>query len=73
MILVEINFILLYFSCLVFSGWISVYFNKNNNNYSAVGASGAVIGTVYSSILLYPNIKLAFLFLPIPMPAYFLE
>ena len=66
----EINFILLYFSCLVFSGWISVYFNKNNNNYSAVGASGAVIGTVYSSILLYPNMKLAFLFFPIPMPAY---
>ena len=26
----EINFVLLYFSCLVFSGWLSVYFNKNN-------------------------------------------
>ena len=66
----EINFFLLYFSCLVFSGWLSVYFNKNNSYYSAVGASGAVIGVVYSSILLYPGMKLAFLFFPIPMPAY---
>ena len=65
-----INFFLLYFSCLVFSGWLSVYFNKNNSYYSAVGASGAVIGVVYSSILLYPGMKLAFLFFPIPMPAY---
>ena len=66
----EINFVLLYFSCLVFSGWLSVYFNKNNYYYSAVGASGAVIGVVYSSILLYPSMKLAFIFFPIPMPAY---
>ena len=66
----KINFILLYFSCLIFSGWLSVYFNKKNSFYSAVGASGAVIGVVYSSILLYPGMKLAFLFFPIPMPAY---
>ena len=66
----EINFVLLYFSCLIFSGWLSMYFNKNNSFYSAVGASGAVIGVVYSSILLYPGMKLAFLFFPIPMPAY---
>ncbi len=66
----EINFVLLYFSCLVFSDWLSVYFNKNNYYYSAVGASGAVIGVVYSSILLYPSMKLAFIFFPIPMPAY---
>ena len=66
----EINFVLLYFSCLVFSGWLSVYFNKKNYYYSAVGASGAVIGVVYSSILLYPSMKLAFIFFPIPMPAY---
>ncbi|MFL2590287.1 MAG: rhomboid family intramembrane serine protease [Flavobacteriaceae bacterium] len=66
----EINFVLLYFSSLIFSGWLSVYFNKKNSFYSAVGASGAVIGVVYSSILLYPGMKLAFLFFPIPMPAY---
>ena len=65
----EINFVLLYFSCLVFSGWLSVYFNKNNYYYSAVGASGAVIGVVYSSILLYPSMKLAFIF-SYSMPAY---
>ena len=47
-----------------------MYFNKKNSFYSAVGASGAVIGVVYSSILLYPGMKLAFLFFPIPMPAY---
>jgi membrane associated rhomboid family serine protease len=35
-----------------------------------VGASGAVTGIVYSSIILFPEMKLIMLFLPIPLPAY---
>ncbi|MEL6975460.1 MAG: rhomboid family intramembrane serine protease, partial [Bacteroidota bacterium] len=40
--------------------------------YSAVGASGAVTGILYSAILLYPEMRLAIMFIPIPLPAYVL-
>ena len=43
---------------------------NNQNNYSAVGASGAVSGIVYSAVLLYPNMKMALLIIPIPLPGY---
>ena len=42
--------------------------NKFNPNYNAVGASGAVLGIIYSSILLNPYMTI-FLFI-IPMPAF---
>ena len=42
--------------------------SSNKINYNAVGASGAVMGIVYSSILLYPKMTLYFII--IPMPAY---
>ena len=47
---------------------ITYRINKTKLNYNAVGASGAVMGVVYSSILLYPNMTLYFII--IPMPAY---
>ena len=54
------------------SGNIFCFFiNYQNNNYSAVGASGAVTGILFSAILFYPDLQLALLFFPIPMPGYF--
>jgi len=61
---------LIYVACLGFSSLYSYYYHKNDNNYSAVGASGAVAGIVYSSILLHPNMTLYMFPLPIPIPGY---
>ena len=44
-------------------------FHGNDSSYSAVGASGAVTGVLYSAILMYPNMMLGIFFV-IPMPAY---
>ena len=33
-------------------------------------ASGAVTGVLYSAILLEPSMRLGFIFIPIPIPAY---
>lgn len=41
-----------------------MFFHKNDYNYRAVGASGAVIGIVYAGILLEPRIEIYF------MPGY---
>jgi len=62
----EINFIIIYFTSLVFGNWLTYRFNSNNINYSAVGASGAVMGIVYSAILLNPEMTLFFFILPMP-------
>ena len=64
----DINFILIYLVSLYVGTMITYRINKNKLNYNAVGASGAVMGIVYSSILLYPNMTLYFII--IPMPAY---
>ena len=64
----DINFILIYIVSLYVGNMITYRINKNKLNYNAVGASGAVMGVVYSSILLYPNMTLYFII--IPMPAY---
>ena len=62
----EINFLIIYFTSLVFGNWLTYRFNSNNINYSAVGASGAVMGVVYSAILLNPEMTLFFFILPMP-------
>ena len=60
----------LYFSSLYLGNYLSLRYHENQEDYTAVGASGAVSGIVYSAVLLYPDMKLAFLFFPIPLPGY---
>ncbi len=62
----DINFLIIYFASLIFGNWLTYRFNSNNTNYSAVGASGAVMGIVYSAILLNPEMTLFFFILPMP-------
>jgi membrane associated rhomboid family serine protease len=65
-----INFIIIYVGSLVLGSLLSFYFHKNEYHYSAVGASGAVMGVIYASILLQPDSSLYMFFIPIPIPAY---
>ena len=62
----DINFLIIYFASLIFGNWLTYRFNSNNINYTAVGASGAVMGIVYSAILLNPEMTLFFFILPMP-------
>ena len=64
----DINFLIIYFASLIFGNWLTYRFNSNNINYSAVGASGAVMGIVYSAILL--NSEMTLFFFILPMPGY---
>jgi len=64
-----VNFIIIYLGSLVLGNLFSLYFHKNNDQYMAVGASGAVMGILYSAILLQPNMMLGLFFI-IPVPAY---
>ena len=64
------NFYLIYLIGLLSGNLLSFYFNKNQPNYSAVGASGAVTGIVYAAILLNPGMSMYLYFIPIPIPFY---
>jgi len=66
----QFNFIIVYFGSLIVGNLLSFYFHKNEYHYSAVGASGAVTGVLYSAILLNPSMSLYMFFIPIPIPAY---
>lgn len=66
----QFNFVLIYFGSLLFGNLLSYYFHKNEYHYSAVGASGAVTGILYSAILLNPDMSLYIFFIPIPIPGY---
>lgn len=63
-------FLLIYILSLLAGNMLSYSFHKNEPHYNAVGASGAVTGIVYASILLYPEMSLYLLFIPIPIPAW---
>lgn len=66
----NLNFIMIYFGSLIAGSLLTMYMHKNQDYYRAVGASGAVTGIVYSSILLFPEMDLYLFFIPIPIPGY---
>jgi len=69
-LLSPIQFLIVYFGSLLFGSLLALYFHKSEYHYSAVGASGAVSGIIYSAILLQPGMNLYMFFIPIPIPAY---
>lgn len=64
------KFLIIYFGSLVAGSLLTVSFHKKDVYYSAVGASGAVAGVIFGSILLNPSMNLMIFPLPIPIPGY---
>ncbi len=64
------SFLLIYIGSLVFGSLLTLMMHKNDYNYRAIGASGAVTGVLYSAILIEPSMSLYLFFIPIPIPAY---
>jgi len=65
-----IKFLIIYTISLIAGSLLALFFHKDEPNYSAVGASGAVTGILYAAILLRPDMDLYLYFIPIPIPAY---
>lgn len=66
----EMKFLALYLSSLYIGNYLSFRYHNQQDNFTAVGASGAVSGVVYSAVLLYPEMKMLIIFFPIPLPGY---
>ncbi|SEM25822.1 Rhomboid family protein [Aquimarina amphilecti] len=66
----NVKFLVVYFCSLVVGNLFSLFFHKDEYHYSAVGASGAVSGIIFSAILFQPGMNLYLMLIPIPIPAY---
>jgi membrane associated rhomboid family serine protease len=64
-----VDFLIIYFVSMILSDISTVIKNKDNHGYRAVGASGAISGVVFSSILFNPGAKMGIIFFPVPIPA----
>ncbi len=56
----DVWFLYIYFGSLISGSLLTYYFHKDEYYYRAVGASGAVMGIIYSSILLDVNFSMLF-------------
>lgn len=65
-----VRFMALYFSAVVVAHIPTTLRRMNDPKYGSLGASGAVAAVIFSSILLFPDMKLALLFLPVAVPGF---
>ncbi len=62
------RFVALYFIGLIVSSLGTVYKQRNNPDYAALGASGAILAVLFAYIVYYPTRNL-YLFFAVPIPA----
>ena len=61
----------LYFLSMIGGSLLALYIHKNHGDYRALGASGAISGVVFASIILFPEQDISFIFLPdLGIPAW---
>jgi membrane associated rhomboid family serine protease len=66
-----LKFVIIYLGSLLAGSTLALSLHKREPYYSAVGASGAVMGIVYAAIMLNPEMKLTFIFFPfVDIPGY---
>jgi membrane associated rhomboid family serine protease len=63
-------YVFFYIAAGVFASLYSLYKHRDNPNYYAIGASGAVSAVLFASILFMPSSKIYLFFIPIGIPAY---
>lgn len=62
-------FLLIYLASVIGGNILSLFMHKNQNYYSAVGASGGVSGILFAAIAAFPQLELR-LFFALPIPAW---
>src|SRR5262249_32720566 len=65
----SMRFVALYASALLISGIGTCVKHRNDPGYASLGASGAILGVLFASIVYFPRQSLFILPFPIPIPA----
>ncbi len=63
------NFIIIYLGSMILSHIPTLLRHKNDWQYCSLGASGAISGILFSSIVIYPTNKIMMMPIPIPLPS----
>ncbi|GAB4478356.1 MAG: hypothetical protein OHK0057_29230 [Thermoflexibacter sp.] len=69
-ILGVVNFFTVYFGSMLIGNLLALYVHRQHEDYSAVGASGAVSGVIFSSVCFMPQAEIGFYFIPYTIPAW---
>lgn len=64
------GFLFIYLGSLIGGHLLSLLIHRNQGDYSAVGASGAVFGVLFASVALYPTMGMSMFFVPISIPSW---
>ena len=64
------RFLVLYFTAVVVAHIPTTLRYMNNPKYGSLGASGAVAAVIFSSILLFPDMRLSLFFIPVYVPGW---
>ncbi len=65
-----LGYLVVYFGSELAAHALTLYFHKADPMYSAIGASGAISGVLFSFCLFQPFQKIFFIFIPIGIPAF---
>ena len=63
-------FLAIYFFSIIGGGLLSLLVHRKDYYYSAIGASGGVVGVLFSAIAIYPHIGINIMFIPIDIPGW---
>ena len=65
-----IQFLILYIASILGGSLLSLWVHRKEYSYTAIGASGGVMGVIYAFIAVAPTAKMSFFFIPIFIPAW---
>lgn len=63
-------FAIIYFASLIGGSLLALYIHRQHGDYTAVGASGAVSGVIFATIILYPDSSISFIIIPIEIKSW---
>jgi membrane associated rhomboid family serine protease len=64
------NFLFIYFVSLIGGNVFSLYIHRFDSQYSAIGASGAVCGIIFASIVIFPDMEIGMFLLPFSLTSW---
>jgi membrane associated rhomboid family serine protease len=66
----KVMFLLLYLGGLVIASLPDLIKHKDDYSFRSLGASGAISGVIFSSIVILPTIPIGLMFIPVRIPGY---
>lgn len=63
-------YLAIYGCSIIGGGLLSLLIHRKEYYYSAIGASGGVVGILFAAIAIYPKMSLYMFFIPVPIPGW---